>query len=95
MIFEVNDPANVGWCPGSVDLMFRDTVGGASLRILGDIRRGMEGPAAAQKMVNQDLRGYSAGADFIIPTSSEFRSAAERVKAFRRRRRRRSEDGCR
>ncbi len=34
-------------------------------------------------MANQDLRGYSQGADFIIVTSEEFRATADRLKAFR------------
>jgi len=40
-------------------------------------------PPAMTKMANQDLRGYSGGADFIIITSEEFRSAAERLRAHR------------
>jgi hypothetical protein len=40
-------------------------------------------PSAMTKMANQDLRGYSGGADFIIITSNEFRSAAERLRAHR------------
>ena len=34
-------------------------------------------------MANQDLRGYAGGADFIILTSEEFQSVADRIKTFR------------
>jgi hypothetical protein len=40
-------------------------------------------PAAVAKMPNQDLHGYAGGSDFIIVTSAEFRSAADRLKAYR------------
>lgn len=39
--------------------------------------------AGAQKVANQDLRGYAGGADFIILTSEEFKSVADRIKMFR------------
>jgi hypothetical protein len=40
-------------------------------------------PVGVQRMPNQDLRGYADGADFVIVTSSEFRAAADRLKAYR------------
>jgi hypothetical protein len=40
-------------------------------------------PVAAVKIANQDLRGNTTGADFIIITSSEFRGAANRLKDYR------------
>jgi hypothetical protein len=40
-------------------------------------------PAAVAKIQNQDLHGYAAGADFVIITSAEFRSAADRLAAHR------------
>ena len=40
-------------------------------------------PTAVQKITNQDLHGFSAGAEFIIITTPEFRSSAERLKAYR------------
>ena len=40
-------------------------------------------PAAIQPAGNQDLHGYADGADYIILTSSEFRSAADRLAAWR------------
>lgn len=40
-------------------------------------------PAAVAKIPNENLRGYAAGADFIIITSAEFRSAADRLAAYR------------
>jgi hypothetical protein len=40
-------------------------------------------PAAAEAVTNQDLRGFAAGAQFIIITSSEFRAGADRLAAYR------------
>ncbi len=40
-------------------------------------------PAGIQPAANQDLHGYADGADYIIITSSEFRSAADRLAAWR------------
>ena len=40
-------------------------------------------PAAIDAVTNQDLRGFAAGAEFIIITSPEFRSPADRLAAFR------------
>ena len=40
-------------------------------------------PASVQKIVNQDLHGISDGADFIIVTNQEYRSAADRLRQFR------------
>jgi hypothetical protein len=40
-------------------------------------------PAAIDAEANQDLRGFSAGAQFIIVTSPEFRSPADRLAALR------------
>lgn len=44
-------------------------------------------PAAVNRTQNQNIRGYAAqadsGADFIIVTSKEFRSVADRLKQFR------------
>ena len=40
-------------------------------------------PVAATKIANQNLHGETDGADFIIVTSSEFRSAADRLKTYR------------
>jgi hypothetical protein len=40
-------------------------------------------PAGVEKAVNEDLRGYSDSTDFIIVTSQEFRSEADRLAQFR------------
>jgi hypothetical protein len=40
-------------------------------------------PGAAEAVTNEDLRGFAAGAQFIIVTSSEFRAAADRLAAYR------------
>jgi hypothetical protein len=44
---------------------------------------GWKSPAAIEKIANQDLRGYTNGAQFIILTSQEYLSAAQRLKDFR------------
>jgi hypothetical protein len=85
MVFKVNDPANVRLVSGvSGSYVFRDTIqaGGVSEYWATGVGA-WKTPAAAQKNANQDLRGYGDGADFIILTSAEFRSAADRLKAFR------------
>ena len=40
-------------------------------------------PAAINGVPNQNLRGYARGADFIIVTSADFRSAADQLAAYR------------
>ena len=40
-------------------------------------------PVAITGVPNQNLRGYSRGADFIIVTSADFRSAADQLAAYR------------
>ncbi len=40
-------------------------------------------PAAIDPAANQDLRGFAAGAQFIIVTSPEFRGSADRLASFR------------
>jgi len=40
-------------------------------------------PVSIQKTGNQDLHGYNPGADFIIITTSDFSSAADRLKGYR------------
>ena len=41
-------------------------------------------PKSITAMPNENLRGTGSGADFIIITSSDFRSAADRLAAYRR-----------
>ncbi len=85
MIFQVTDPANVRLVSGVTgSYAFRDTlVAGRVSDYWATAVGAWKTPSAAQKISNQDLRGYSAGADFIILTSSEFRSPADRLGAFR------------
>jgi hypothetical protein len=45
---------------------------------------GYRTPAGAVRMPNQNLRGLTEGADFIIITTREFRAQAERLAAHRR-----------
>ena len=85
MIFNVTDDANVRLLSGvSGSYMFRDSLKrGSVTEYCAAGSASWKTPSAVQKMANQDLHGYSAGADFIIVTSSEFRTAADRLKTFR------------
>ncbi|MCC6396469.1 MAG: hypothetical protein IT282_05580, partial [Bacteroidetes bacterium] len=85
MIFRVNDPADVRLVSGVTgSYVFRDSVREGRVSTYWATATGAwKTPAAPQKMTNQDLRGYADGADFIILTSQEFRSAADRLKAYR------------
>ncbi len=85
MVFNVSDYANVRLFSGvSGSYMFRDSLKAGSVTEYCAAGSGAwKTPSAVQKMANQDLHGYGAGADFIIVTSSEFRAAADRLKAYR------------
>ncbi|MCC6396785.1 MAG: type IX secretion system sortase PorU, partial [Bacteroidetes bacterium] len=85
MIFRVDDPADVRLVSGVTgSYVFRDSVREGRVSTYWATATGAwKTPAAPQKMTNQDLRGYADGADFIILTSQEFRSAADRLKAYR------------
>ncbi len=85
MIFNVTDHANVRLVSGVTgSYVFRDTVVAGSINEYWATAVGAwKAPGAIQKMSNQNLRGYADGADFIILTSAEFRSAADRLKSFR------------
>jgi flagellar hook assembly protein FlgD len=85
MIFNVTDYANVQLIGGvSGSYIFRDstrTNGVNEYCAAGS--KAWKTPSAIQKISNQNLHGYATGADFVIITSSEFRSAADRLKTFR------------
>lgn len=85
MVFQVTDPLNVRLVSGvSGSYAFRDTLrSGRVAEYWATSVGAWKTPAAAQKMANQNLRGYGGGADFIILTSSEYLAPAERLKAFR------------
>jgi hypothetical protein len=85
MIFNVTDPANVRLVSGVTgSYSFRDTLQTGTVKEYWATSVGAwKSVAGVQKMANQDLRGYASGADFIILTSEEFRSVAERIKTFR------------
>jgi hypothetical protein len=85
MVFNVSSHANVRLVSGvSGSFLFRaaETAGSPSFyyAVAGNSWRL---PRGASKMPNQNIRGYADGADFIIVTSAEFRSAADRLKAYR------------
>jgi hypothetical protein len=88
-IFKVNDFANVKRIT-SVGATFRaaETEGTVSEYCAAG-PGSFKVPAAIARMQNQNLRGFGAGgtgndgADFIIVTSSEYRSAADRLKNYR------------
>lgn len=85
MVFNVSDPANVRLISDvGGSYTFRDTLRPGQVSEYWATAVGSwRSVAAAQKMPNQNLRGYADGAEFIIVTSAEFRSAADRLKAFR------------
>jgi hypothetical protein len=85
MIFNVTDPANVRLISGVTgSYSFRDTLQPGTVKEYWATSAGAwKTVDGAQKMPNQDLRGYASGADFIILTSEDFRSVAERIKTFR------------
>ncbi|MEW6511389.1 MAG: type IX secretion system sortase PorU [Bacteroidota bacterium] len=85
MIFNVTSHADVklvSGITGSFTFRAAETSGGVSeyRAVAGS---GWKIPGAIAKVPNQDLHGYAAGADFIIVTSPEYRSAADRLKAYR------------
>jgi len=84
-IFNVSDHGSVSLISGvSGSYMFRDSLRGGNVReYCAAGPAAWKTPGAILKVSNQDLRGYAAGADFIIITSQEFRAAADRLKAFR------------
>ena len=85
MVFDVRAHENVRMITGLTgSFLFRagDTSGapGEYWAVAGSAFRT---PAAGARIANEDLRGYSGGADFIIVTSPEFRSGADMLKARR------------
>lgn len=85
MILNVTDPANARQITGiAPSYSFRSSEQtGVSSHYYAVAANGFRTPAGITRMPNQNLRGYADGADFIIVTSQEFRSAADRLKAHR------------
>ncbi len=85
MVFNVTDHANVRMVTGlGGSFLFRAleaggnpsaywAVAGSSWRV----------PSGATKMSNENVRGYTGGADFIIVTAPQYRSGADRLAAYR------------
>ena len=85
MVFNVTSPSDarlISGVSGSYVFRAQETAGTGS-QYYAVNGAGWRVPGAAAKIPNQDLRGYAEGADFIIVTSPEYRSAADRLKAYR------------
>jgi hypothetical protein len=85
MVFNVTDHANVRIITGlGGSFLFRapETAGNPSAywAVAGSSWRV---PSAGTKMANQNIRGYTGGADFIIVTASQYRSGADRLAQYR------------
>jgi Peptidase family C25/Propeptide_C25 len=87
-VFNVSVPEDVRIIPAP-DMTLRDSAfSGRTLEYCAAGSEAYKAPAGAERIQNQDLRGYhltvaDSGADFIIVTSREFRSVAQRLKQFR------------
>jgi hypothetical protein len=85
MVFNVTSPSDARLITGvSGSYIFRapETAGTVS-QYYAVTGAGWRVPGAAAKIPNQNLRGYTDGGDFIIVTSPEYRSAADRLKSYR------------
>lgn len=85
LVFNVTAPSDAKLMTGiSGSFLFRaaETAGTVS-QYYAVTGAGWRIPGAAAKIPNQNLRGYPDGADFVIVTSPEYRSAADRLKAYR------------
>jgi len=85
MVFNVTDHANVRIVTGlGGSFLFRapETVGTPSAywAVAGNSWRV---PPGGTKIANQNIRGYSGGADFIVVTASQYRSGANRLASYR------------
>jgi hypothetical protein len=85
MVFDVTDHANariVTGLTGSFIFRASETAGNPSAywAVAGNSWRV---PQAWSNVTNQNIRGYSGGADFIIVTASQYRSGADRLSAYR------------
>jgi len=85
VILNVTDHANVKLLSGvGGSYVFRAAeTGGAPSAYWAVAGNSWRKPAAATHMPNENLRGYTGGADFIIVTASQYRSGADRLAAYR------------
>lgn len=85
-IFDVTEHADVRiLAAGATNVTaFRDSVRSGSLReYCAAGPGGYRTPAGVERAANQNLRGFAEGADFIIVTSREYATAAERLRQVR------------
>lgn len=85
MVFNVTDQANpklITGLGGSFIFRAAETAGTPSAywAVSGNSWRV---PAGWTRLPNQNIRGYTGGADFVIVTSSQYRPAADRLAAYR------------
>ncbi|HTR98423.1 MAG TPA: type IX secretion system sortase PorU [Bacteroidota bacterium] len=85
MIFNVTDHANVRMISGvGGSYIFRAAeTGGAPSAYWAAAGSSWRRPVAAAHMPNENIRGYTGGADFIIVTAPQYRSGADRLAAYR------------
>ena len=84
-IFNVTSPQDLtvlGGVTGSYTFRAQETAGHLS-EYVAAAPVSWKQPPLMEAVSNQDLRGFAAGADFIILTSPEFRQAADRLAAYR------------
>ncbi len=87
--FDVSDHANVKRivsyeAPSGGSFSFRRSVAaGKAAKIIGICNTKYLTPAAGTEIKNQNLRGESNGAEFVIITPKEFRAQADRLANFR------------
>ncbi|HTY00697.1 MAG TPA: type IX secretion system sortase PorU [Bacteroidota bacterium] len=85
MIFDVSSPSNVkviGGVYGTYSFRAPSTAGAVQEFVAAGPSTYKQ-PAAVQAVTNQDLHGFADGADYIIITSSDFVSAANRLAGWR------------
>ncbi len=85
MIFDVTSPSDIKLIGGVYGTYaFRAPASQGSIQeFVAAAPSSWKQPVAIQSVQNQNLRGYADGADYIILTSPEFRSAADRLAAWR------------
>ena len=85
MVFNVTDHANVRLVSGlGGSYIFRAAeTGGAPSAYWAVAGSSWRTPLAGLRMSNENIRGYSGGADFIIVTASQYRSGADRLATYR------------
>jgi len=85
MVFNVTDQANVSMVTGLTgSFLFRASeTSGAPSSYWAVAGNSWRVPSAGTAAQNENIRGYAGGADFIIVTSSQYRSGADRLAAYR------------